>query len=288
MPLGPTPSSSIPDTASPPSHGPLPWLLAGLRRLRMGSWLALAAAGLSIVLTLWNVPSQDAGIVFGGVLALVVPYAAIALALSSSSVWAQALGVALAALMAWFTSFGPAELIGALLRGDPARPTTLTFLLLTVTSLGAFGFGLRDLFRTALATGYWARSPAGAKLALLTLVFWTLVFAADSYLSGNLPLARVLMAPLQMIAFLAAALMLRQSSRAPRAAGLLITAGAGAATVAYWITYSGYLPLTGTWTSVPYAGYYTALPWPLLLSAALLLDLATLAAGLREIGKGQG
>jgi hypothetical protein len=282
----PSPSERVGRSSS--SRRRLGGLLANVGRIRLSTWLALVGAGLSLLLALWNVPSRDPGIVFGGVLALVVPYLAIAVALSGRSVWSKALGVAVAALMAWLMSFGPAEVVGNLARGHRPRGSAVTSLLLTIVSLGISGFGLRDLIRTAHRTGYWARTPTAARLALLTLAFWTLTFMADSYVSGNLPLLRMLMAPLLMIASLAAALMLRAWKRPARVTGLLVTAVAAMATLLYWITYSRYLTLGGGQPTVPYVAYYTLLPWPALLSVSLVLHLATLAAGTRELLRGGG
>jgi len=259
-----------------------PWVAshAVRRRLPTSSILALAGAALAAVPAAWAATAAlNVANLVGGALALVLPYLVIALALRGRAVWSKGLGVAVAALMTWLTSFAVTEAVIGLQRANPVRPSSVPFVLLTVVGLAALALGLRDLAQAVHATGYWTRTPAASRLAFLALGYWTLVFVADTYLTANPPLGRMLMAPSLILVELAAALMLRAPRPQARAAGVLFAAGACLMTGVSWAAYAPYLPLTGGPPAVPDLTYYTRLPWPVLLAVSAALNLAVAAAG---------
>jgi hypothetical protein len=255
-----------------------------MRRPPISSLLALLAAVVATVLAAWTaVSGMDAEAALGGAVALVVPYVFIAIALSRASVWPSGLGVATAALMTWLTSFAVIEIVVGLPRQNPVRPASLPFVVLTIAGLGIVGFGLRDLFRALHATGYWTRTPAGARLGFVAVAYWALVFAADTYLTASPPPGRMLLAPSLLVIDLGAALMLRQPRAAAQRVGVLLATIACLATAAYWAAYSSYLTLGGGPPIVPDLTYFTRLPWPVLLTLSLALNLAIAAVGTRRL-----
>jgi hypothetical protein len=104
----------------------------------MDSWLhpanQLAAAAATNVTNL-----------IGGALALVLPYLFIALALRGRAVWSKGVGVAVATLMTWLTSFPVTEDVIALQRANPVRLSSIPYVLLTVVGVVVLAFGLRDM-----------------------------------------------------------------------------------------------------------------------------------------------
>jgi len=278
----------VPSTIGVTMDGTVPPGRRIIRAIRRGapasSLLALVGAVVAAVpATRAAIGASDPGAAAGGVLALVLPYLVIAMALRGSRVWSKGLGVATAALMTWLTSFAVTEAVIELQRADPVRPTSVPFILLTAVGLAVVGLGLRDLVRAVHATGYWARTPAPARLAVLAAAYWTLVFVADTYLTASPPLGRMLLAPSLFLVDLGAALMLRAPRPAARAAGVFLACGACLATAAYWVGYSPYLTLGGGPPVVPDLTYYTRLPWPVLLALSLALNLAVAAAGARRL-----
>src|SRR5690242_8526061 len=118
------------------------------RGLPTSSILALVGMALAVVPAAWAVTTATSfANVVGGALALVLPYLFIALALRGSTVWSKGLGVAVAALMTWLTSFAVTEAVIGLQRANPVRPSSVPFILLTTVGLAMLGFGLRDLAR---------------------------------------------------------------------------------------------------------------------------------------------
>jgi hypothetical protein len=254
------------------------------RRLPVSSVLALTGMVLAAVPAVRAATAtMNVANVVGGALALVLPYLVIALALRGRAVWSKGLGVAIAALMTWLTSFAGTEAVIAVQRANPVRPSSVPFVLLTIVGLAILTFGLRDLALAVHATGYWTRTPAASKLAFLALGYWTLVFVADTYLTANPPLGRMLMAPSLILIELAAALMLRMPRPQAGVAGLLFAAGACLATGVFWAAYAPYLPLSGGPPTVPDLTYYTRLPWPVLLAMSAALNLAVVAGGARRL-----
>jgi hypothetical protein len=227
--------------------------------------------------------ARDLSTAAGGVLILVIPYLVIALALGGRTIWSQGLGVGVAALMTWLTSFAVTEAVMDLQHADPVRAASIPFLLLTVTGLATVGFGMRDLGRAVHAAGFWTRTPAAARLAFLAVCYWLAVFAADTYLTASPPLERMLLAPGLALAHLGAALLLRAPGAGARSAGLLVAAGTGLATAAYWVAFAPYLTLSGGPPAVPDLTYFTRLPWPVLLSLSMALDLAVAATEGRRL-----
>jgi hypothetical protein len=255
-----------------------------MRRPPISSLLALLGTVVATVLAVWTaVSGMDAAAAVGGALALVLPYLFVAVALARASVWSKGLGVATAALMTWLTSFAVTEIVVGFPHGDPVRPTSVPFVVLTVLGLAIVSFGLRDLFAAVHATGYWTRTPAAARLAFVAVAYWTLVFAADTYLTASPPLGRMLLAPSLLLIDLGAALMLRQSRAAAEWVGVVLATMACLATAAYWVGYSSYLTLSGGPPIVPDLTYFTRLPWPVLLALSLALNLAIALVGTRRL-----
>jgi hypothetical protein len=62
---------------------------------------------------------------------------------------------------------------------------------------------------------------------------------------------------------------------------VLLAASAGLGTAAYWVTYAQYL--SGGAPAVSDLTYFTRLPWPLLLSLSMALDVAVVVAGARHV-----
>jgi hypothetical protein len=248
------------------------------------SWLALVgattAAGLAARSAL---TTRDLGDAASGVLAFVVPYLVVALALRGRTVWSRGLGVGIAVVMTWLTSFGAVEVVTSLREGDPVRPAALTFGVLTVVGLVVAGLGARDLALTAHRSRYWTRTPAAARLAFLAVAGWTLAFVADTYLTANPPLARMLLAPGLLALSLGAAFMLRARIPAAQAGGVLLAAGAALGTAVYWAAFYPYLTMGGGLPVAGDLGYATRLPWPALLAAGIGLDLAIAGFGLRRL-----
>ncbi len=255
-----------------------------MSRPRTASLLALAGAAVAAVPAGGvAISAKDVRAGVGGALVLVVPYLVIALALGGRTVLSRGLGVGVAALMTWLTSFAVTELVMDLQHADPVRTASIPFVLLTVLGLATLGFGLRNLGTAVHASGFWNRTPSAARLAFLAVCYWLLVFAADTYLTASPPLERMLLAPGLALVHLAAALMLRAPGPGPRLAGVLLAAGAGLGTVAYWVAYAPYLTLSGGPPAVPDLTYFTRLPWPVLLALSLVLDLVVVATGARHL-----
>ena len=255
-----------------------------MRRPRTAPLLALAGAAVALVPAAGTaITAMDLPAAVGGALLLVVPYLVIALALRGRTVWSQGLGVGIAALMTWLTSFAVTEAVMDLQHADPVRTASIPFVLLTVVGLATLGFGLRDLGLAVHAAGFWTRTPAAARLAFLAVCYWLVVFAADTYLTASPPLERMLLAPSLALVHLGVALMLRAPSPGARSAGVLLAAGAGVATAAYWVAYASYLTLSGGPPAVPDLTYFTRLPWPVLLSLSLAMDLAVAVVGVRRL-----
>jgi hypothetical protein len=268
-------------TSAAPEPGTAP---APPRHRPASSWLALGCAALASLLALRTaLSSMDAGIAVAAALALALPYVFVAFALHGRSVWSIALGVATAALMTWLTSFAVTELVVGAQHADPVRPASIPFVVLTAAGLGLVALGVRDLGAAVHATGYWMRTPPGARLAFAAAAFWALVFVADTYLTANPPLGRMLLAPFLLLVNLAAALMLRAPHVVAGRTGVLLAAGAGLATGAYWALYAPYLTMTGGPPAVPDLTYFTRLPWPVLLTASIALDAAVAVAGTRRL-----
>lgn len=248
-----------------------------MRRLPLSSLLALLAAAVAFVPAgAAAAAAGDAATAAGAALALVLPYLVAAVALRGRSVLSKGLGVGTAALMTWLTSYAVIEAAADLYRAVPVRAASVPFLVLAMLGLVIVGIGLLDLGAAVHATGWWARTPAAARLALLAAAYWTVVFAADTYLTGNPPLGRMLLAPSLIVVNLVAGLMLRSPLPAAAAAGTLTAAGAVAATAAYWAVAASYLNMGGP-PAVPGYTYFTLLPWPVLLSVSLALDAAATA-----------
>lgn len=254
-----------------------------MSRPPVAALLALAAAVVGLVSATTAVAlSPGAGIAMGGVSALVLPYVAAAVALTRRSVSSLAAGSAIVALMTWLSSFAVVEAALGLPRGDPLRPAAATFILLTALGLGATVLGARNFGRAVHATGYWDRTPAPARMALLSAVGWAAIFVADTYLTSSPPLFRMLLAPSLFVLHVGAGLMLRGSRLFPRLAGVMLAVMTGAGTVAYWLVYSAYLPINGAPPDIPDLSYFTQLPWPVLLTLSVAFDLAIAAAGIRS------
>jgi hypothetical protein len=255
-------------------------------RVPVASWLALAAAGVALVLTAVTSAGTDPGAFAGGVLAFVVPYVVIAAALAAPRVWTRGVGVALAALMTWLPSSGIQELLGSLARGATPRPMAVTFVALTAIGLAVVAFGLRDLLRMVRITHYWAHTPPASRTAFLAVCYLALLFVMDTYASTNPSLPRMLMVPALMLANFAAAFMLRAPSRAAQAAGVFLTAAAGAGTVGYWVARPEYFTLVERSTSTGNFGYTTMLPWPVLLALVLAIEAAIVSMGVYRLVRG--
>jgi hypothetical protein len=259
------------------------------RGLPTASVLAFAGMALAVVPAASAVAAaMSVTNLIGGALVLVLPYLFIALALRGRAVWSKGVGVAVAALMTWLTSYAVTEGVIGLQRANPVRPSSVPFVLLTLVGVAVLAFGLRDLARAIHASGYWARTPAASRLAFLALGYWTLVFVADTYLTVNPPLGRMLMAPTLILVELAAALMLRTAHQRARVAGVLLAAGACLATGVFWTAYAPYLPLGGGPPAVPNLSYYTRLPWPVLLATSAALNLAVAGAEVQGRLAGRG
>jgi hypothetical protein len=259
------------------------------RGLPAASVLGFAGMALAVVPAAWAVATgMNVTNLIGGVLALVLPYLFIALAFRGRTVWSKCVGIAVAALMTWLTSYAVTEAVIALQRANPVRPSAVPFVLLTVVGVAVLAFGLHDLAQAIHATGYWAATPAASRLAFLALGYWTLVFVTDTYLTANPPLGRMLMAPTMILMELAAGLMLRTVHRRAHVAGVLLAAGACLATGVFWTAYAPYLPLAGGPPTVPNLSYYTRLPWPVLLATSAALNLAVVGAGAQRLLSSRG
>jgi hypothetical protein len=243
--------------------------------------LGAAIAASTALRTAWS--TADATTAVGGALVLVLPYLLIALALARRSVWSTGFGVGSAGLMTWLSSFAVTEAVIGIQRGNQVRPVSLPFILLTVVGLAVFTLGFRDLSRAVHATGYWTRTPVDARLAFLAVCYWMAVFVADTYLTANPPLGRMLLAPSLLLIDLAAALMLRSPRPAAQLAGVVSAACACLAIVFFWMDYSSYLTLSGHPPAVPNVIYFTRLPWPLLLTASAVLNLVIVGLGARRL-----
>jgi len=255
-----------------------------MRRPSIASLLALAGAAVAVApAAVAAASARDIPVAAGAALALVVPYLVIASALSGRRVWSRGLGVGVAALMTWLTSFAVAEAVTDVQHADPVRAASIPFLVLTAVGLATVGVGMRDLGRTVHATGYWTRTPAAARLSFAAAGYWLLVFTADTYLTASPPLERMLLAPGLALLHLGTALMLRAPGAVARSAGLLVIAGVCLATAAYWVAYAPYLTLGGGQPVVPDLSYHTRLPWPVLLSLSMALDLAVMAIVARRL-----
>jgi hypothetical protein len=258
--------------------------MVNMTRPPTSSLLAFMAAVVAAATSVWSAASaRDVAIVVGGPLVLPLPYLLIALALARRSVLSKGLGVGMAGLMTWLTSFALTEAVLDLQRGDPVRASSLPFIVLTVLGLATLGFGLRALARAVHATGYWTWTPVAARLAMLAFGYWVVVFVADTYLTANPPLGRMLLAPSLLVIDLGAALMLRAPLPAARAAGVLLAAAACGATAIYWIAYAPYLTPSGHPPAIPDLGYRTRLPWPPVLAVSLALNAAAALAGARHL-----
>jgi hypothetical protein len=251
-----------------------------MRRLPISSFFALLAAAVAFVPAATAAAAAgDAATAAGAALALVLPYLVVAVALRGRTVLSKGVGVGTAALMTWLTSYAVIEAAAGMYRGDPVRAASVPFLILSILGLVIVGLGFSDLGAAVHATGWWTRTPAAARLALLAAAYWTLVFAADTYLTANPPLARMLLAPSLVVLNLVAGLMLRSPRRAAAGAGMLIAAGAVVATAAYWVVEAPYLRM-GAPPAVPEYTYFTLLPWPVLLSVSLAFDAAAAATAI--------
>jgi hypothetical protein len=184
-----------------------------MRRVPTSSFLALIAAAVAA-------------------LALVLPYLVVALALRGRTVLSKGLGVVTAALMTWLTGYAIIEAAAGVYRADPVRAASIPFVVLAILGLVIVGLGLSDLGAAVRATGWWTRTPVAARLALLAAAYWTLVFAADTYLTANPPLSRMMLAPSLIVVNLVAGLMLRSPRPAAAVAGTLAAAAAIVATAA--------------------------------------------------------
>jgi hypothetical protein len=248
-----------------------------MSRLPTSSLLALLAAAVAFVPAATAAATAgDPATAAGAVLALVLPYLVVAVALRGRTVVSKGVGVGTGALMTWLTSYAVIEAAAGMYRGDPVRAASIPFLVLTILGLVIVGVGVSDLRAAVHATGWWMRTPAAARLALLAAAYWTLVFTADTYLTANPPLARMLLAPSLALVNLVAGLMLRSPRRAATVAGTLMAAGAVVATAACWVVEASYLSMGGP-PAVPEYTYFTLLPWPVLLSLSLALDAAAAA-----------
>jgi hypothetical protein len=251
-----------------------------MRWLPMSSLFALLAAAVAFVPAATAAAAAgDAGTAAGAALALVLPYLVVAVALRGRTVLSKGVGVGTAAVMTWLTSYAVIEAAAGMYRGNPVRAASVPFLVLTMLGVVIVGLGFWDLGAAVHATGWWTRTPAAARLALLAAAYWMLVFAADTYLTANPPLARMLLAPSLVLVNLAAGLMLRSPRRAAAGAGMLMVAGAFAATAAFWVVETPYLSM-GMPPAVPEYTYFTLLPWPVLLSVSLALDAAAAATAI--------
>lgn len=251
-----------------------------MRRLPASSFFALCAAAVAFVPAATAAAAAgDMATAAGAALALVLPYLIVAVALRGRTVLSKGVGVGTAALMTWLTSYAVIEAAAGMYRGDPVRAASVPFLVLTILGAAIVGLGFSDLGAAVHTTGWWTRTPIAARLTLLAAAYWTLVFAADTYLTANPPLVRMLLAPSLVLVNLVAGLMLRSPRRPAAVAGALMAAGAVVATAAYWVVEASYLSM-GAPPAVPEYTYFTLLPWPVLLSVSLALDTAAAATAM--------